>query len=510
MIKIIQCSCILALAFLLNACIKDKGNYDYSEVNSIVIKGMENEYFLYLNRRVNIQPQLEFSKDAGTDPGRYKYEWVTDGTSGYTIPPDTFCRSRDLDTVLLPKYGCADYYCYFRVTDTVTGLFSQKEFLMHVVTPSYEGWLMLCDMEDGTSRLDMISQQGEKDTLYRDVLKTVGSTFPMQDKPAFVASGALYFPPSNGLVTAMVGTSKTASTLGMDTLDYKSEYDLNSFMEGDRINDFTGSDVMLRITGGALYAQNNIYIFGYSGLISTPVNYMDNPANLFKASRFMATDIYNSSWMFFNTNSNRLVRWSSGACEDIPAGDLFDYAIDNNASGGMELVYMEPTTYSTGDVFLVLKAKQSGKFYLGRCAVNGTAQYYYKEIKGTDIENATHFAVSPEYGHLFYEAGGKIYEYDINLQKSFMMKDYGGRKITQLKFNFMEFSDAYRWSQLPLNYNKYSALRKKLLVATYEPADPKTSGVLDIYTIPSVNQPIQLYKSYTGTGKIVSIAFRER
>ncbi|HEY8955475.1 hypothetical protein, partial [Chitinophaga sp.] len=98
-----------------------------------------------------------------------------------------------------------------------------------------------------------------------------------------------------------------------------------------------------------------------------------------------------------------------------------------------------------------------------------------------------------------------VYEYDHASKRSILMHDYGSRKISLMKFQ--PFASTYAAAS---NAVYYTALSKKLLVGTYIQGQPENSGILDIYTVPDINAQLQLYKSYSGTGKIAGIAYRER
>lgn len=500
--------CLLLIMACGQSCMKDKGNYDYEELNSITIDGMQQHYYAFLNRQLIIRPDLSFSKDNLGDDKRYKFEWIIDGMSGYSMGrPDTLSLSRDMDTILLPENGCADYKMYYRVTDTTTGIYSQFDFFLHVVTPSYEGWLLLCDPENGHSRLDMISRQGEKDTLYQDILKVTGSSFPAEGAPAFIVCPPTPLPPAEYLTIPIIATSNKATMLGMDTLEYKPVYELNNFMNGAKISSFAGARYEANLSASLLFAQDNVYVVNRS--ISTPINKLGGSSRLFRAAPYGALGL-NGDCMLFDLDNNRLVVRSGDYCQILSAGTLFDYAIDNNVPGGMNLLFLGSITRTESETYIVMKAKLTGKCYLARCSADGSVQRYYSEMTGTDVEQAEYFAVDPEYGYVFYTVKGKVYEYDPVSRKSVLMKDYGSRKITVFKFQPFNFSDVYKWSRKPDRYTDYSALRRKLVVAHYEEGEPVASGVLDIYDVPSINRPLKLFRSYTGTGKVVSIGYRER
>lgn len=501
---------------LLFSCTKDDGNYDYTELNDVVISSMEDQYYFTLNRVGKIEPELHMKDQSRFDSGRYKFSWAIDAASGYSISKSVLSTKRILDTLIKPQLGCASYYCYFRVTDTVTGIFSQKDFMMHVSTPSYEGWLLLCEPAPGTSRLDMISMSGDKDTLYRDLLSVVGSSYKLNGAPTFVTAGPTYLEPARGLVAPLIGTTTDATILGLDTLDYKPAYSLNSFINGEKITDFSNAQMYPLLGGVLLKTPQRLYYSTYSVTpLTGSVNVYQGSADPITLHKCVAYDYGGSNWILFDEKTNSFIRYalSNAYCRTIPAGTLFDYNLNNIVPGGMKLVHFESIvkSYNSSEVFAVMKANATGKFYLARFNLTGTAQTFFEEIpNATNIDKATHFAVSPEYGYVFYAANGAVYEYDYSVRKSYKMYDYGTRKISAFKFPYFNFCDVARWGVLPLNYDRYSAYRRKLVIASYEEADTDKSGQLDIFNVPAVNQPIQMYKSYTGMGKVMSIGFRER
>lgn len=500
---------------VLFSCTKDDGNYSYSALNKVVISGMEDQYYFTLNRIEKIQPILSLQDKGVLDTGRYRFDWVIDAASGYSIPKSVLSNKKVLDTLIKPQLGCASYFCYYRVTDTVTGVFTQKDFRMHVSTPSYEGWLLLCEPAQGTSRLDMISMSGDKDTLYKDVLSVVGSSYKATGAPAFVTSGPVYYPPARGLTAPLIGTSTDATMLGLDTLDYQPAYGLNSFINGPKVTDFADAQFYPRVGGALFKTRQGLYYSTYSAALNGAVNVYQDAPDPITLNKCVAYDYSGSNWIFFDDKANKFIRYAIGNtyCRTIPAGTLFDYDLNKTVTGGMKLVHFESIvkSYTTSEVFAILKANTTGKYYLARFNLTGTAQTFFEEIpNATAIDQATHFAVSPEYGYVFYYANGSVYEYDYAIRKSYKMYDYGNRKISRFEFPYFNFSDVARWSSTPLNYDRYSAYRRKLVIASYEEGNTNNSGKLDIFNVPAVNQPVQVFKSYTGMGKIMSIGFRER
>ncbi|MCW3463028.1 PKD-like family lipoprotein [Chitinophaga nivalis] len=490
---------LLIVLALFTACMKDKGNYHYNTVNRIKIGGIDSIYIVDYQTRLTIRPQLEMSANEKEDTANYTYTWVADHLVGYTMKPSVLANTRNLDTIISLKYGF--YYMYYRVTDKRTGVFNDRYFYLNVGSPSYEGWLLLCDMENGNSRLDMVSHKGTLDTLYRDILGTMHSAFQTIGKPAFVATHNSYIGgPANGTVAIFLGTSKNAVLLGLDTLDYRPSYDLKNFMSvSEPITDWTDANLYLQSYGGLLYLNKRIYPMS-SQSVTDPVNTQDAGTALFKASRWVGYNYSGGDAIIFNEDNKTFLRYPGfgTTCLTLPTGSLFDF------STGMELLYSNYVPFNSGEVFAVLKNTATNKRYLARFTIAGK-QNYFAEITGDDIIHAEQFAVSPDQGYLFYNVGGKVYEYDPALKSTFLMQDYGNRKVTVMKFQ--PFASTY---PAALNAKTYTTLSKKLLICTYSPGNPDNSGAFDLYTVPDINAALQLFQSYKGMGKVSGIAYRER
>ncbi|WP_295120017.1 PKD-like family lipoprotein [uncultured Chitinophaga sp.] len=481
------------------ACMKDKGNYDYHPINRIAIKGVDSLYILDYGSRLTIRPELSFTDGGKEDTANYSYAWVQNRLIGYTGAARVLSTRRDLDTNIRIAYG--SYEMYYRVTDKRTNVFTDAVFTLTVGSPSYEGWMALCDMENGNSRLDMVSRRGPLDIIYRNVLDTVRSAFKTTGTPSFISVAYTLIPPGQGTNTTFIGTSTTAALLGRDSLDYSGSSNFNNLFNVNAVKpvDYTGARIYLRIYAGILYAENRLFRVDISNL-SVAVNKQDANTALFKPSPYVALGA--STSIVFNEDNKTFLRLtSSGAsCLTIAPGTLFNYSQPDK-----DLVWMDFSTYNGGEAFAVLKRPADNKMFLARFLTTGLGQNYYDEIIATDIDKAEHFCVSPEYGYLFYSVGSKVYEYDFALKKSWLMKDYGSKKITIMKFQrFLSLSAT------GVNIALYTELSRKLAIGTYEEGNPITSGVLDLYTVPGINGNIRIYKSYEGLGKIASLTYRER
>lgn len=484
------------------ACKKDLGNYTYHEINDVNISGIDPVYNVLLGEKFNIKPILNFSLDNNFDENNYTYDWVALKTDG-VLPLEVrknLATTRNLEIPITIPSG--PYTAYYRITDKRTGVMYQATFKLNVQTSIYEGWLVLSDVNN-TARLDMVSNINNAFVNYTDVLDKVGSELKLTGKPIDVHCYA-YMPTFYGIY---ISTDKSTDKIEPETFKWLNTYNLKYEVLGNTPSDFH-ADGFSKVTGGNnyMYAANYVYYYysDYQIRYSTPINLVKGELLPFKASPFMASTTaanLDALALLFDIEKKRFVRHinNEGTSTLMPTGTLFDY---NNV--GKDLVYMEGTTYNGSDAFAVLKDPLTQKSYLARIGLkNGFIQNYYGEITGTDIDKAEKFAVSPEFGYLFYNVGSKVYEYDMVLKTSKLMLDKGADKISLLKFHKFDRSGATR--------PYYQTRIKNLMIGSYNPSLPADkNGTLELYTVPPVNGNIVLAESFTGFGKIVSVSYRER
>lgn len=272
---------------------------------------------------------------------------------------------------------------------------------------------------------------------------------------------------------------------------------LDAEMFGDIPNGFYADAIQLRGNFSAYMIGNgNAYLYNrtLNTYYSAPISYISDEQKSFEVAPFLT----GNSGIFYDKTNLRFVKHngSGSTCSVLPEPTenqkLFSFKT------GKELAYMRKVAFNGTEIFAVLKDPQSQKKYLARFNPTNNVQSYYAEMTGTDIDKAELYAISPEFGYIFYSVGGKVYEYDMVYRVSKLMADYGGRKVSYL--NFYEF----------LNPNKYTA-GNKLMVGFYDPAKTDgTEGSLDIYKVPNINADLILEASYTGFGRIKALSYRER
>jgi hypothetical protein len=495
--KKIHFAILIALCCAFAACYKDKGNYNYHPVNQLTFTNFDTAkgYTVNVGQTLSITPQLKGTLDPDGSGKQYSYEWSLD----FPQQDSVLSKEKTLNVKLVLAPG--KYTLQYKVTDLSTGIqFSTRAQLL-VTTRVFEGYLVMNEV-NGKTRLDMVSYSRTDDhfEFIPDVLSQMSSALPVQGKPIQVfcfETEAFRITPQTYRIYLVTetGTYKIdPETFGYGPLDDFS-YEMTGVLPA------TFKPAVL--TGALQYGfepamfmteGNDIYRRTYEGVVfpNVPVNIYAGDSKPFKAFPQVACNddvvvIYNMDKRIFTSSS-------------FAGINVTDMPPDLDFPEGKDMVYMEDQTNGYG--YAVLKDPGLANYYLLRFYPGFGFQDYFDPITATDIDKATHFAVSPELGYLFYSVGGKLYEYDPFLHKSFLMMDKGTAEIT-----FLSFQKFFSTS----GYDKYIEFGNLLTVGSLDPAGAEGSnGTLERFSIPPLNASLQRKDAWTGFGRIASVSYRER
>ncbi|WP_200976056.1 PKD-like family lipoprotein [Echinicola sp. 20G] len=488
--KIIIYICLLALPVLMTSCYEDLGNYEYTDINEIGIKGIDSSYVAYQGRIFQIQPELSFTLDQAGDPEHYEYEWVLHRVGGLVGDKEKILGyEKDLNVDLTVPPG--EYDAHYRVLDKETGVEFFWDFKVEVKSSVYEGWLVMSDVA-GEARLDMASLIEEEYEVIPDVLGYTGSSLHLEGAPGLVYCYG-YDPTLYGVYVTSEGTGTTK--IDPETFDWSEDLRLSY----EAIANFPAKLNADKIYSKGGYVSfmvkdNNIYYYyrTYQVKYGAPVNKVANESTSFKASEFVSAgpgSITHS--VFFDEDNKRFLRHLGANNLEAAVmpnnATLFDYNI------GMDLVFMTYTTYNNGEAFAILK--DGTTYHIARMLQRNRniRQVYFEEISVPGFEQAENFAIQPDFGYLFFNIGSKIYEYDVSSKVAHEMLDMAGREITHMEFN------------------SSSPVGSQLIVALNDPSKPEGStGSLEFYEVPAVNGQIVFDSKLEGFGKITGIAYRSR
>jgi hypothetical protein len=496
---------LVAIALILAySCKKDLGNYNYDPINAVAqFQGIKDTTAIY-GSRFTMKPTLSFTEDNESDTSRYLYEWAyigPNGLGGDKMIVLATTRNLDVKMTLVAR----SYLFYFGVTDKTTGVKFRKEFTLKVENEINEGWLLMCDV-NGIARLDMLYKKADGSfTTVHDLLQATSSGLTLTGKPVMVytyGTGLLIGPDaiSYGLY---LGTDQGTTKIDPNTYKWTSTMGLSYEMFGEIPTGFYANVIKQRTSGSSyMLGSGNIYVYdrSFNVYYATPLNYIDAEKKAFKVSPFIGVEegTLNLPGIFYDESNRRFVKHigSAASCTTLPepAADkkLFSF------STGMDLLHMDCISYNGPEIFAVLKDPATSKRFLARFSNATNAQSYYAEIVAKDFDQAEQYAISPNLAYIFYNVGAKVYEYDIFLKTTKLVLDKGAHRISMLKFPVFR------------NRTKYPD-GNKLLVCSYDPSLPESvNGTMEQFTVPPLNADLQLYKTFSGFGKVQSLSYRER
>ncbi|NSL90941.1 hypothetical protein ECE50_029220 [Chitinophaga sp. Mgbs1] len=482
--------CFFLLLAVCSSCYKDKGNYDYHPINEVTIQAIDTAYAVLRGDSLHIVPRKTFSLSSNPEDA-YTYAWIAVNDSSKTLATTPELHE---PVMLMPD----NYELYYRITEKATGIKYEFKTELHVMTGIYEGWLLLNDQGNDNPRLDMLSKNVSGDfNFISDVLSFARSPLQLSGKPRSVQ--VIRYRNNNPDV--LIGTSTGTTRIDPETFDWNRTmnvlYDMPrntpADFAPDRLNHQYG--ITYLVDKGDLYYRNP----PYSIMFAQPLNVVRMETGKFSVSPFVAVSMFSYSLLYDITNK-RFLRHSVESfapyCELMPESPDFDY---NNT--GMDLVYMERTEYNEFDVFSILK-KPSGEFYLSRIYLFFDTEYETAPVRmnAPELDKASYYAVNPDYGYVFYSVGGKLYEYDFSSNQAKLKLDISPRVISCLQTQYMEAEKE------PLK-----SLRKTLAVCSYDPGGPAgKSGRIDFYAATAVMGDLQLRRSFSGMGKVISMDYRGR
>ncbi|MDF2192829.1 PKD-like family lipoprotein [Paraflavitalea sp. CAU 1676] len=481
------------LALTLSACYKDLGNYDYKDPDKVFIDGIGEYYTSLQGGYLEIIPKLGFRDAADDDSARYKYEWIA-MKIGALVADKRKDLGNNKSLRINVNLPAGKYNVYYRILDTLTGLQWQKSFDIEVTSNIYEGWMLMTEVY-GAPRVDMISKLKVNNvdvyTVQPDILTRVGSGLTLKGKPVGINCYRL-----NSLSTGYaiyLMTDQTTERVDAETFEYKSTMNIKYELLSNVAENFAPK-VITSGSGGTSYMieGTDAYYYEYVSNIrySLPVNILKGEAKTFRVAPFLAPNaaVVNPMCAYYDLDNKRFVRQNGadGFMSPMPSVDtLFNYTT------GKDLEYMTYTPFSNGNVFAILRDPEGSRQYLARFTIGANVkQVDYDTIPAaaTDMNKATKYAVSPDFGYIFYTVGGKLYSYDVSLMSSKLMIDKGNEVFTQIRFR-----------------------NSTLVVASYDPSKSEgANGTLATYTVQPVQGPLLPENSWSGVGKIVDFSYRAR
>ena len=448
---------VLLLGALTSACVDDKGNYDYVNLNDYAIGGLADSYevLAYIDT-VEIDPTVTLANDdeaiVNDDPN-LSYEWHICYSKEIDENHSAAHQHRTLSTDRVLKWGvdvpAGNYNLYCVVKDRTTQLERYSYTNVMVKSALGKGFMLLGDV-NGTPELglDMLTMAPGRDTVM------VENVYDNSERQLTGADKILY----SGWYSSAPG-----ETMWMTTND-----DSFHMISGDKFT-ITGDlaheaiidneygfktpmkicDMFPKQGPGNTYSRANycssFRIFTteeavFPASIMTD-EYFVNPANRYSASskeffKFYPTIFYKQpsyrpyslQFYIFDTDAQQLTR-TPGAytytyVQAVPDGTTDNWSY-NFAKQNRHLVYgQNGENPSSTSCYFIVKENDADKYYIYNLTIPAYTWYATtKNLYEIDLAavpgfaEASHYAFSSYRTSIFYSVGNKLYQYDYSRQQ---------------------------------------------------------------------------------------------
>lgn len=517
------------------SCMDDKGNYNYKDLGDIVIENIPDVIEVLSNAdRIVINPKVTSTTEGEIKEGNPNYEFIyrfdlksgtlnDDNEPWVVLNPD---GGMNLDT--LAMYPSNSYVGYFVVKDLRNGLETYKIFDVKVTSPTFEGWMVLCNEgEDNRVRFDMVSRiSADRIIPVYDILGDLGL-------PECHNATQLGFSPSrmSGGKDAIYVFSETGSyVIDKETFKTDESWDLRNVnfilppadhpVRWVALNDNSAWDNVVNIcvtSGGDAYAKTEN---SAGSSFELPVNTSTRGGKVeYKVAPYIGVSQLRpgnaQSALLYDIDNKRFVGWAKAESENgrqimtplsDPENKLFSFKT------GKDLVYMEGTRFSGGVAYSILK-DQSGERSV--YAINMGGQEFrqeavYNTINASEFKQANQFAFHSQYPFMFYAVKDKVYLYDLGTGTNYPLADIklgSNEEVTMLKFNLYQNPDLGELSDAS---DEFLAKQYDLIVGSYDTQAAKNGGKLGFYRINRSAHTVTKLEEYDGFGRIVDVVYRER
>ncbi|WP_430813279.1 PKD-like family lipoprotein [Carboxylicivirga sp. RSCT41] len=468
--KIFQYIAILIL--VASACTEDKGTYDYSPLNEVLISGINDEYIALSEAPFTILPTVE--QKLVDDESVLEYMWYAYNAGSQLYSADTLSFSKDLDLDSL-KLDPKNYELVFRATDTSTGIYYDYRSQLYVkgfpdglqVLSSREGNAQVSILRgtgEGLSDFEAFKLQNDNQVAGANPVSIIGiNEFMRRGKPFRIA---LYCDDDK------LGSYATGTKLEK-TIDVTDAF--QQIAAPTSIKGALGHPESFAT--GVFADDNKLYTTYQPGLFGDECSFMWSFDNVSPA--FNSVIPY-GGFVLFNpvtTGFCEVDSWGSRVSQYPPIDD--EEAPFDRTNTGLSAVYGKRVSdYAMG----VFKDEATNQRYL--LAILNKEAAFKKEMNGADLENADIFDFLNSKQVLFYAFANKIYTYDVVANKVLYTYEMG--------------------SEINISHIEVSANDKQLFVGLGDGSDDVDSGSVYIMNIDLDGEILGIHEAYDHKfGKVV-------
>lgn len=513
------------LILMVVSCYSDKGNYEYAEIEEITFENVDESYNIIGGaEKLVVTPIIKSKKYGIISPTDKNYDYsylINVWDAKNDLPWSTLHEGEQaLDILISARTGA--YQMLINVLDRRTGITYSKMSKLVIASTTYEGWMLFgTEGAEKRSRLDMISYiSATRQIPVYDLMASRG--LPAETTGAY---GIGFW--ANALAGTVdrlyLLTDQNAYMLDREELTTSNKQTINivDFLSPKIVTVpviYRSQEAKIIVTkDGDAYSQYSPYVgprFAYpinTSVRGTDPEYKVAPFLGYNATRPISN--FNRLFVLYDITNSRFMGWDYAVEEGTtlfpllnPSTDVkFDYNI------GMDMLFMEGTSFDGGVAFAVMKDK-AGEINVAGIKVNAKnfeQHSYYPAIKAPRIKEATKFAFHSQFPLLFYVVGSDIYCYNLETKASNLALSKPDEEITCIKFNL--FNNKLQSNGI-LNKmdEEFLSLQYKLVVCSYNNSDDKNGGTFGLYKVDASANSLTRNVEYSGCCKIVDVLYRER
>lgn len=528
---IISALSAVPMALSLTGCYEDKGNYTYSDMEEVTCEFPQSISAMQNSDYIEFDPVIKSSfageiKEGSSDYSfscQIQYDWRDE--LGYNHPWQDVNPEGTKKVRFFASYPANNYTLWYKITNNKTDVSFDFKVTCSILSTTSSGWMVLSNVgADRKVCMDVIFPHPSGDE--RIASNVFGESCPeLHNGHEIRMNPSLYSTGDRIYVTSESGTYRmNTTTLQFNENDNMMNFEFSTKQPGQVTNWFGpyySTGLKPSITMCVTSEQNAFAITGYmaGAGFEFPLN-CDVPLGetTYKVSRFMGAsqtrpgnsyhvllyDITNKRFVGFNGNGQGDYKRMLIQYKD-PEDARFSFKTD------MDIVDMESTAFSDGEVYSVLQ-DNSGKRHVYGIYVNGWSNEVLQdkvyECNAADFDTATDYAFHSQYPFMFYCKDNKVYCYNLGTGAITDTLDLDPSEKTSLvKFNM--FQNGTITNIQGYNGNpEFQQIPYRLIVGSN--SNGENGGIVRFYNIDETGH-MSLYKEFKGlSGEIADVTYHER
>lgn len=516
---------ITGLLFLFSSCMKELGNYEYTEINEIKIDSIKG-YRVTQFDTLKILPTITQSLE--TDEGDLEYLWYWYKANDEKRIIDTIGYSKNLAFYVAAQPGL--YAARLKITDKRNGLFARKAFDVSVEADN-SGILILSDL-NGKANLSILNFA---DLFFQDVYYAANGEYAgshpvaiadIDHEAKHIHDIVIMCKDQAGGVVADPNTFQKVNSYA--EMFYTAPLTPNPDIYASVATELTAGmkiDYDFIIDGGRLYNRDFL-----NAVVGMPLMYKPGILGNYKLSPY--TFLQGNTLLFYD-NANYCFRVlecargliSTNKLSPVPLKDETDVnslAFDPR-NVGLELVYggqgwkKDIDVVGTGyGIFRKPNSQGLSEMYCLKFNIGTTMSYphtpgstydyftpYFKHAiqDAPDMERATAFVMSRKDPYLYYAYKNKIYSYDVEYDKAKVIYNVDTTAVgSGATVNYMYFR--------PGDNTDYSL---KMWAATSKDDVTQKTGSIHVLELGRNGDVVKVDTVYQNVcGKVVGMAYKRR